>query len=244
MMRPWNNLLIRDCGECLESIPSEFLRFEPHPYASLGAPYGKGVDPYCLRSGVIRRLFIAQGKLDLDQSGMRLMVFDAWRPVVVQAFMVEHALAEECRSKGVDPLNVDDRVFYDGILEEVRGFWAPPSNDFTKPPPHSTGGALDITLAEMDGTPLDMGGKIDEISAVSEPNYYFEIAKLEPNSKGNLWHRRRETLYAAMRKGGFVQHPKEWWHFSYGDQLWAWKSNSNEAIYGAFNPSDNKSMTF
>ena len=27
-----------------------------------------------------------------------------------------------------------------------------------------------------------------------------------------------------MTKFGFAQHPNEWWHFSYGDQLWAWKN--------------------
>lgn len=36
-----------------------------------------------------------------------------------------------------------------------------------------------------------------------------------------------------MNQAGFVQHPNEWWHFSYGDQLWCWISNQNNAIYGA-----------
>ena len=36
-----------------------------------------------------------------------------------------------------------------------------------------------------------------------------------------------------MIKFGFVQHPNEWWHFSYGDQLWSWLSKQGNAIYGA-----------
>ena len=36
-----------------------------------------------------------------------------------------------------------------------------------------------------------------------------------------------------MKQAGFVQHPNEWWHFSYGDQLWSWLSKESNAIYGA-----------
>ncbi|MEO1402022.1 MAG: D-alanyl-D-alanine dipeptidase, partial [Cyanobacteria bacterium J06635_1] len=38
------------------------------------------------------------------------------------------------------------------------------------------------------------------------------------------------------QRAGFGQHPNEWWHFSYGDQLWAWllrKSHPQAARYGA-----------
>ena len=37
----------------------------------------------------------------------------------------------------------------------------------------------------------------------------------------------------AMNQAGFVQHPCEWWHFSFGDQLWAWYTKSDAAFYGA-----------
>ena len=42
---------------------------------------------------------------------------------------------------------------------------------------------------------------------------------------------------SVMLKAGFVQHPNEWWHFSYGDQLWAWKNKTAFAIYGLCSPS-------
>lgn len=28
-----------------------------------------------------------------------------------------------------------------------------------------------------------------------------------------------------MTKAGFHRHREEWWHFSYGDQMWAWLEN-------------------
>tara|TARA_B100000212_G_scaffold75249_1_gene53229 strand:+ start:321 stop:476 length:156 start_codon:yes stop_codon:yes gene_type:complete len=47
-----------------------------------------------------------------------------------------------------------------------------------------------------------------------------------------IWHNRRNLLKQVMLKFEFVQHPCEWWHFSYGDQLWAWTNQNKKAIYG------------
>ena len=47
-----------------------------------------------------------------------------------------------------------------------------------------------------------------------------------------LFNDRRNLLKEIMVKYEFVQHPNEWWHFSYGDQLWAWKNKKACALYG------------
>jgi len=47
-----------------------------------------------------------------------------------------------------------------------------------------------------------------------------------------IWNLRRNLLKDVMLSSGFSQHPNEWWHFSYGDQLWAWQNDYKEAIYG------------
>ena len=60
LLRPWSDRPIRDCGECLNQIPLSLHRLEPHPYASLGAPYGVEADPFRLRQGVVDRLLRAQ----------------------------------------------------------------------------------------------------------------------------------------------------------------------------------------
>ena len=78
-----------------------------------------------------------------------------------------------------------------------------------------------------------MGGVIDSIGPESDPNYYLKFAQSERNSSNNLWHFRRLLLKDIMHQAGFVQHPNEWWHFSFGDQLWAWCTNSDAAFYGA-----------
>ena len=34
-----------------------------------------------------------------------------------------------------------------------------------------------------------------------------------------------------MKNAGFANYPLEWWHFSYGDRLWAAYTNQKEAVY-------------
>ncbi len=229
-MRAWSTVPIQDSGEPLANLPPSLLRLEPHPYQVLGAPYGPGASPFRLRHGVIVRLLRAQEALQRHQPDHRLAIFDAWRPVAVQRFMVEHAFREECRARGLDPSAPGDQG--EAVAAAVSRFWAPPSTDPATPPPHSTGAAVDLTLASADGASLAMGGEIDAIGAVSEPDHYAESARLEIASPEATWHRRRCLLAAVMEEAGFARHPNEWWHFSHGDQLWAWRNGRAAALYG------------
>ena len=242
-LRPWSDRPIRDCGESLNQIPLSLPRLEPHPYASLGAPYGVDADPFRLRQGVVDRLLRAQDELQQEHPELCLAIFDAWRPIPVQAFMVEHAIAKECRKR---KLKRDDRSQAEElqrVIDDVGRFWAPPSLDPCTPPPHSTGAAVDLTLADSQGIALNMGGEIDAIGSISEPDHYRVAALDQPQSEAYLWHNRRQSLAEAMGKAGFSQHPNEWWHFSYGDQLWAWRTGVAEAIYGACPLPDSKPRT-
>lgn len=229
-LRPWSPIPIRDGGEPLVPLPPALLRLEPHPYASLGAPYGDDVCPFRLREGVVERLLSAQERLQRQEPSWRLAIFDAWRPVAVQRFMVAHATAEACRAQGLDPEGSGPA--WDAVRQEVGGFWAPPSEDPATPPPHSTGAAVDLTLASALGDPLEMGGAIDAIGPISHPLHHAEAARADPSGPAAEWHRRRCLLAEAMAGAGFAQHPQEWWHFSFGDQLWAWRSGQGLAIYG------------
>ena len=234
-MRPWSDRPITDCHEPLLSLPLELLRLEPHPYVSVGAPYGPDADPFRLRSGVVQRLLRAQQALKQRHPELRLAIFDAWRPVSVQAFMVEFSVEQEAQRCGVDR---DDAAGMTGVREAVNRFWAEPSRNPATPPPHSTGGAVDLTLASsLDGTQLFMGGMIDAINEISEPDHFVHAAA---GTDQAIWHKRRCLLRSVMSSAGFAQHPNEWWHFSHGDQLWAWRSGQSTAIYAE---ADNRSLT-
>lgn len=89
-MKPYQKIPIEECGEPLVPIPLEHFAIElPHPYEKLGADYGER-SPYYLRQGVIEALIKAQFCLEKRNPGWRLKIFDAYRPVGVQQFMVDY----------------------------------------------------------------------------------------------------------------------------------------------------------
>lgn len=233
-MRPWNPIPIDDTGDPLLDLPPELLRMEPHPYQSLGAPYGEAASPFRLRRRVIERLLTAQRTLQSRRSGWRLAIFDAWRPLAVQRFMVNHAIGEECAARGVDPTRPS--VERQAVISAVGRFWAPPSEDPDMPPPHSTGGAVDVSLVDPVGGAVSMGSAIDAIGPISEPDHPGQQAlHLPPGPERDRWlkaQEHRDLLRQVMEAAGFAQHPNEWWHFSWGDQLWAWRTGAPQAHYG------------
>jgi len=223
-MKPYQQVPIQECGESLMPIPlHQFAAEQPHPYVKLGAPYAER-SPYYLRQGVLERLLQAQHFLQIEYPNWRIQIFDAYRPIAVQQFMVDYTLAQTVRSRGLHLPGLTE-THRQEILEEVYEFWAVPNANPKMPPPHSTGAAVDVTLVDGEGA-IDMGSPIDEMSAQSHPDYFS-------NSLSDcLFHHNRQILTQAMSQAGFRQHPKEWWHYSYGDQLWAWLSHQthSEAI--------------
>ena len=221
-MKPYQSVPITESGEVIVPIPADlFVLTEPHVYASLGADYA-GRSPYFLRESVLSRLIAAQLCLQEKQPSLRFSVFDAYRPIAVQQFMVDYTFAE---LKGDRQLNEAEEK---EVWEQVYKFWAAPSDNPATPPPHSTGAAIDLTLVTTDGDVIDMGGDIDEIGDRSYPDFYAE----KTDSESQQYHQNRLLLRQVMTKAGFVQHPNEWWHFSYGDQMWAWQNKEAIAHYG------------
>ena len=232
MLKPYQQIPIVESGEPLVAIPLNLFSVEdPHPYEKLGAPYGDR-SPYFLRESVLNRLLTAQTQLEQQQSGYRIQIFDAFRPIPVQQFMVDYTFAETLKNQGLSPQGLTAEQA-ELIWQQVYQFWAVPSPDPAKPPPHSTGAAVDITLVDEIGQAVDMGSAIDELSPRSYPDYFANQS--DPGSQ--LFHQRRQLLQAVMQKAGFHQHPNEWWHFCYGDQMWAWLEQQRSglpqtALYG------------
>ncbi|MFM2302970.1 MAG: hypothetical protein RLZZ135_373, partial [Cyanobacteriota bacterium] len=67
----------------------------------------------------------------------------------------------------------------------------------------------------------EMGSSIDEMSDRSKPEYFN--GSTDPSEQ--QFDRHRQLLRQIMSSAGFSRHPYEWWHFSIGDQLWAWLNN-------------------
>jgi len=84
---------------------------------------------------------------------------------------------------------------------------------------HQTGGAVDVTLCGADGRELDIGGKYLVFDALTKT--------------AAVQNENRKLLCRVMADAGFVNYPNEWWHFSYGDKMWAAYARKKYAIYGS-----------
>lgn len=235
-MPAYQSIPIEECNEPLVAIPGEPFAFtQPHPYVALGAPYGDA-SPWMLRRRVLDALLVAQQALDVRRPGWRLKLFDAYRPIPVQAFMVwrEFNLQAEQIGRSLAAygspaeLEAADPALYAMLAPKVFEFWSMPSEDPRTPPPHSTGAAIDLTLQDDMGIEVDMGSPIDETTERSYPDHYAAAASPEARA----FHTHRTLLHEAMKSAGFNRHRNEWWHFSLGDQMWAWAWGETHAIYG------------
>ena len=88
--------------------------------------------------------------------------------------------------------------------------------------PHQTGGAVDILIEDSNGSSLDFGteyrGYGDDVFMHSK--YITLKQKLN-----------RKLLRKIMQSAGFIYYPGEWWHYSYGDQIWAAYTGNKHALY-------------
>ena len=87
---------------------------------------------------------------------------------------------------------------------------------------HTTGGAVDVTLFYY-GKEVDCGSK------------YLTFTPSTPtwsNTLNRSQQRNRFILYNAMTQAGFVNYPLEWWHFCYGDKMYAAYKFEKQAFYG------------
>ena len=225
-MKIWNKIPIKENGDKLIAIPSKLNFLDPHPYSHLGAPYQHKTSIWKLREEVVNRLLKVNDYL-ISKNSFHLLIYDSWRPLEVQEFMFKRAFLLECEKSDID-ISFENIKSYPSILKKVEKFWAYPSFDSNCPPPHSTGGALDVCLSDKEGNLVEMGSKVDQMDETSNPDFYANIK----NQDAIIWNSRRNLLREVMNKYGFAQHPNEWWHFSYGDQLWAWKNKKANALYG------------
>jgi len=154
-----------------------------------------------LREGVAEALGRAAAGLP---DGVTLVVWDGYRSIETQTALYEGYLAELTMVHPDQPA--------DALEEAAARYVTPPSRAPGAPPPHLTGGAVDLTLGDGDGVPLDLGTDFDAF--VPEAG-----ARALENAAGPARDRRR-LLFWSMWRQGFTAYVEEWWHFDLGDQFW------------------------
>lgn len=116
-------------------------------------------------------------------------------------------------------------------MAAVEQYWARPTTDPSSPSPHLTGGAVDLSLASThSGQCLFMGTIFDELSDAGHTDYFEGFDPVSYSDEEARTNRRR--LYWAMTEGGFANQPFEWWHYSWGDQMWAKLTGEAAGYYG------------
>ena len=191
-------------------------------YAGADNFTGRALPGYGAAECVLRRdaaEALARVQADLAPQNLGLKVYDCYRPARAVA-----AMARWSRSAGDDT-----RRFYPALDKSrlfTLGYIAAHSA-------HSTGTAVDLTIVRRGAaaasfdprahygpctapaaerapdTSLDMGTGFD----CFDPKSFTRSAAITGEQR-----RARDTLLAAMRKRGFHNYFREWWHFNFGPQ--------------------------
>lgn len=143
----------------------------------------------------------------------KLLIVTCYRSVEMQREMYRNRKMQLARRH---PLKM---IFhYPAWIKMVNIYTAPPGGS-----PHQTGSAIDLTLINSGGNRLDMGTSLTDFGV----KVHMENDLITPEQRGN-----RKTLRDAMTKAGFAYYPLEWWHYCYGDRMWAAYTEQRECFYG------------
>lgn len=189
---------IRDNGEILVCVKDTLPRIQMRPGAYLKKEGQKSIiSAGYVRREVAERLKYAQSLLP---PSYHLVLRCGYRPINIQkkrwAWM-------HSKLKKQHPNWTSHQ-----LREETSKWVADP--DIV--PPHSTGGAIDITIRQSNGKLLDMGTTLGQFNTKTKT----DAKNILRTHKNN-----RKLLIAVMTKAGFINYPTEWWHWSYGDRYWA-----------------------
>jgi D-alanyl-D-alanine dipeptidase len=201
-----------------------FYNATHNPPYNLSVP--GSVSELLLRRSVIDRLLNVDALL--APAGVALYLLDAWRPQAIQRFFYDIWFPDwlSARTPGLEG---------EALVAEVEKYWSAPTAGENSPSPHSTGAAVDLTLVSVEtGHPLYMGGIFDDLTELAWTDWFerFEPQSMsDEEARGN-----RRLLYWAMTQAGFANNPTEWWHYSWGDQMWAKLTGAPKAHFGGCRP--------
>lgn len=150
--------------------------------------YGDLVNAY-LQPEVAQKLKKAHDYLKSKHPDFRFLIYDAARPNSVQYTLWD----------ALDGLNIPERSKSQYVANPTIGSI------------HNFGCAIDLTVINEKGIPLDMGTPYDYFGPLAYPRQEQEMLQ-----KGKLTKKQvanREILRNAMKHAGFFVNTTEWWHF-------------------------------
>jgi len=163
--------------------------------------YGELTRAY-LQPAIAKKLAKASEILKRNHPDHSLLIYDAARPNSVQYLLWD----------ALDALNIPRKSKPQYVADPKIGSI------------HNFGCAVDLTVANAEGVPLDMGTPYDFFGPLAYPRMESQLLR-----EGKLTTRQvanRNTLRQAMTQAGFSVNPTEWWHFD------GMSRNAAKARYG------------
>lgn len=152
-----------------------------------------------------------------------IKIVEGWRPPFIQRRMYQWSYN---RSKKEHP-----EYTHLQLTRLTNRFTAPMGTRV--PPPHTTGGAVDVALYKGDVS-ADMMSPFE----LTDYRGFVATAKLSSETRAN-----RDLLAEAFAQTEITNYPSEYWHWSFGDQGWAYRGGHANAIYGPVEPHEWKPTT-
>ena len=203
---------IRECGEPLV----DFMKVCPG--ILLDRPRFHYRRETLVRERVAEAINQAVAKLPKDY---HLAVVEGWRPMHIQRRMYL-GIWQRFKERHPD--------WSDVKMRRVVNRYTAPYDSPKVPPPHSTGGAIDVILARADGSPYDHTTPYDRFDPAC---YAMDAPGLSPDARHT-----RDILCEIFAGTVLTNYPSEYWHWSFGDQGWAYRGGHETAIYAPTEPSD------
>ncbi|NOX65058.1 MAG: M15 family metallopeptidase [Chlorobi bacterium] len=150
----------------------------------------------------------------LDKEDKRLIIRSVWRGFAHQKLLRDRRIKIITKEHPNKSLK--------GINKIVSYFIAPEEESM-----HSTGGAVDALIYDLKkDCVIDFGNNVGLHLELNKTCYPFH-PHITPQVRKN-----RELLISLFDKEGFVVDPKEYWHFDYGNSIWAIEKGRKYAKYG------------
>ena len=195
---------IIECGDALGTLSAEDRIFVQPEYCRRG--FATARNKVELRTQVISALRRAANKLP---DGVNFLIWDGLRTLETQA-----EIAARFEATLGDLPDEDREAVLSNFVAPI-----PETEEMfrTFPTPHSTGGAVDLTLCDDTGHPLDLGADFDEFSSVAALGYFEHDDHLD-GPRSILVRQNRRLLFTVMTDAGFAPLASEFWHYEFGTQ--------------------------
>lgn len=198
-------LFLLVCSTCFSQLPQGFIYVDSLiPNLNVELRYstsynfvGKVIDGYGSHRLILTRqaaIALKQVQNELSKRGLSLKIYDGYRPQrAVNQFMVWAKDLNDTINKSIFYPHVAKKdLFREDYIAARSG--------------HSRGSTVDLTVIDIKKqTPLDMGSPYDFFGHQSWVDYQGITAQQKAN---------RQLLQTVMKKYGFKNYPKEWWHFT------------------------------